>query len=484
MMEKFQFGKLHASSNAVESEMNDIKHRLLNGLPKPLHVDKFVSIHIKSFSGRAKLAMTEAQGNANTSDTDGNDECIEIKEMAQDDNETRKNAHTSDTGGNDKCIEIKEMAQDDNETRENAHTSDIDGNDGYIEMKEVAQDDNKTEPTTTVSRNDPIITTDTPDCESDSAIDSNQDLQYEQNWRNKNDPKKVNRTYLDTRPDWDPNAKTARSLGIGILVNGNLCTILTMSSKKTVVKNTCGFDSIMQILAHSCYNDNVRNNIENSEKQCFLFIREFLRKGPCNSIYKMRALLLKTVEFFVKPTVVNNIQIIDAASNIAYLCEKVFIDIPSVITTSRCDICGSTSDRKSVLFPINHNTMQKCGVKDLQSLIMTDTNFQQRCCDKHVHIKYSYGLFIFIEISYEDSSRRVLLNEFPLTLQIEADIYVLAGVVPHYGGSSMTSLGHYTALINQQDRWFEYDDLRNKPKYIQQMLASKAHLCIYVKGSV
>jgi len=59
MISKFGFGKINASSSAVESEFNDIKHRLLKYNLQSMRIDKFLTVHIQSFSGKAKLAMSE-----------------------------------------------------------------------------------------------------------------------------------------------------------------------------------------------------------------------------------------------------------------------------------------------------------------------------------------------------------------------------------------------------------------------------------------
>lgn len=38
--------------------MKDIKHILLNNIARPLRADKFVITHLRSFAGRARLAMS------------------------------------------------------------------------------------------------------------------------------------------------------------------------------------------------------------------------------------------------------------------------------------------------------------------------------------------------------------------------------------------------------------------------------------------
>jgi len=59
MVPIFGYGSPIATSSAVEAEFNDCKHQLLKNTSRPMRIDKFVTLHLQSFSGRAKLAMAE-----------------------------------------------------------------------------------------------------------------------------------------------------------------------------------------------------------------------------------------------------------------------------------------------------------------------------------------------------------------------------------------------------------------------------------------
>lgn len=58
MIPIFGYGKINASSSAVESEMNDVKHVLLKNMSRPMRADKFITRHLSSFTGKALLAMS------------------------------------------------------------------------------------------------------------------------------------------------------------------------------------------------------------------------------------------------------------------------------------------------------------------------------------------------------------------------------------------------------------------------------------------
>lgn len=57
MISEFGYGKINASFSAVESEFNELKHRLLRNDVRPMRIDKFLTTNIRSCAGRTKLAV-------------------------------------------------------------------------------------------------------------------------------------------------------------------------------------------------------------------------------------------------------------------------------------------------------------------------------------------------------------------------------------------------------------------------------------------
>jgi len=70
MISKFGFSKINASSSAVESEFNDIKHRLLKYSSQSMRIDRFLTV--QSFSSKAKLAMSEINRSVSPSTSNTN----------------------------------------------------------------------------------------------------------------------------------------------------------------------------------------------------------------------------------------------------------------------------------------------------------------------------------------------------------------------------------------------------------------------------
>jgi len=72
---------------------------------------------------------------------------------------------------------------------------------------------------------------------STSFFNESQDLLLEQNWRNKNISKKVKRTYLSVRPDWNITKLNKKNVvDIAMLENGNLCPSISEKNVKCRTK--------------------------------------------------------------------------------------------------------------------------------------------------------------------------------------------------------------------------------------------------------
>lgn len=307
MVPIFNYGSWTATSSAVEAEFNDCKHRLLKNISRPMRVDKFITLHLQSFSGRAKLAIAEQI--SDTKNTLENTENINSKTKERDSDIlciSQQNLRCTDvsfthTTFNETIQTDKDIINvEHNETSQTIKT-DI----SNMEEKENYEYD-------TVS--------------SDKSENEYSDLN---NWRNKNERRtKIKRTYLQPRPDFTGICKR-KKIDIAILQNGNLCESLRVGKDRFVVLNTCGFDSIVQLLATACIHSIFYDILVSATSDIFLFIKNFIDKGPSKEIYKQRATLLRKVEYFVSKNAYNIITI-NAVSNVSNLCDFFFMKIQVV----------------------------------------------------------------------------------------------------------------------------------------------------------
>lgn len=90
------------------------------------------------------------------------------------------------------------------------------------------------------------------------------------------------------------NAKLVQAKNKLLFNGNNFFQPIIVNEKKFMLKNTCAFDSIVQILATVAF-DSPRylKHIEESDNDTFGFILVFLESGAVNHVYGLRCLLLK-----------------------------------------------------------------------------------------------------------------------------------------------------------------------------------------------
>jgi hypothetical protein len=379
----FGFGKINASSSPVESEFNDLKHRLLKGENRPMRIQKFVSKHLRSFCGRAKLAMAN---NTNCIKEDSN--CIK---------QTSPNSVVSETE-----FTLPVNVFDNNITDKSFNGSD--------DSKKL------------------------------------HDLNAEHNWRNKNAPQKMKRSYLETYPDWDIPAFSKKKTAIDVLKNGSMCSYVQMEKCKIIVKNTCGFDSITHIFAGACTNESYRNFIKSSNSDESKFISCFLDVGPNKDIYKLRATILEKVKYFHQEQTVPEVLVLNAASNISNLCEWVFPSFISYTDTVSCTTCKTEKIFNKVILPINENIVKSHGYNKLKEAIL-EGKPQTKCCKRNTTISTRYGMQLLIECPIIDNLNKIQLKNIPYSLNIFEESFTLAGVVEYRGSKDLNEVGHYVAYV-------------------------------------
>lgn len=106
-----------------------------------------------------------------------------------------------------------------------------------------------------------VIETEENHSNSSSEKEKN-DLLFEQNWKNKNIPTKIKRSYLQERPDWNTISIAKNAVGITLLKNGKLCTAISEKKLTYIVLNTCAFDSLVHILASATMFESFNNTLQ------------------------------------------------------------------------------------------------------------------------------------------------------------------------------------------------------------------------------
>lgn len=403
----FGYRQINASSASVESEMKDIKHTLLKNKERPMRADKFVIIHLRSFAGRSLLAMSTHDSLLSTNNN------VSV---------TKNDVISSSISKTELISTIEESNQ----------PGDIPKSPIVLNQSRKYETDFNSPTNIKVEFNSEGIT----------ANDTNE-LNLEHNWRNKNTTQTNKRkTYLDNCPDWDISHTGKTRIGVINLQNGNLCPFVIINKKRVVVTNTCGFDSIVSIIACACINEYYKNSIETSDTNIMKFINCFLKNGCSQNTYKLRAEILMGVNNFKIQMDKNYTYNYKLFSSVGNVSQYVFKGNPSYIEIKNCAVCSHIIMRQSVLISINVDLIIKHGYCELSMAISEGMpNNRSICCKQHMNRDIRYGKQIFIEcdVKENDTEKEHSLAEFPPKIQSGDNSFLLAGIVARYGDTNLNT---------------------------------------------
>lgn len=456
MVPIFNYGSSTATSSAVEAEFNDCKHRLFKNISRPMRVDKFVTLHLQSFSGRAKFAIAEQTSETKNAFEKNKNIENKTKEKERDSDIIPCTLHPQQ---NLTCTDIQLIHTMYNE---NVQTDKDITNVTHNETSQTIQ--------TNISNTDEKENYEYDTVSSDKSENEYSDLNDEHNWRNKNERgTRIKRTYLQPRPDFIGVCKR-KKIDIAILQNGNLCESLKDGKDRLVIINTCGFDSIVQLFATACIHTFFHNTLVNATSDIFQFIKNFIDRGPCKLIYRQRATLLRKIEYFVSKNA--NVITINALSNVSNLCDFFFNEEPSCTLLKECDNCKKTITRNLTLFNLDFETIQLHGYDTIAQAIQNyTTNNYKKCtqCGENVKLKANYHSHLLIEC-IGDANIKIPLKTFPKTITLHDVSFSLVGVIHYIGGRNVKSAGHYTAYSLHGDKWILFDDLLKKCLLLKTIL--------------
>lgn len=463
MIPIFTYGSLTATSSAVEVEFNDCKYRLLKNISRPMRVDKFVTLYLQSFSGRAKLAVAEQIPNIKT-----------VFENIENKLENKTREKEIDLNIIPCTLQPQNLTCADTQLthitcNENPETSRDTINVTHIETPETIQ----------ISNTDEKENYECDTVSSEKSENEYSDLNNEHNWRNKNERKTFKRTYLQPRPDFAGVCKR-KKIDIAMLQNGNLCESLKDGKDRLIVINTCGFDSIVQLFAAACIHEIFHDFLINATSDMFQFIKNFIDKGPIKSIYRQRAKILRKIGYFVSKNTCNVITV-NALSNICNLCEYLLNEEPSCTLQKECGNCKKATTQNLTLdFQIIQSHGYNSIARAIQDYI---TNNYKECkqCGENVELKVNYHSQLLIEC-IGDKNVEVALKTFSKTLILNNASFSLIGVVHYSSGRSAKSIGHYTSYALYGDKWILFNDLLKKCRSVTEDNIVNPVVCLYIKN--
>lgn len=219
----FEYGRVPASSAAVEGEFNKLKNNILKNYTLPIRVDEFIKIHLDFLHGKLKIVDAKEDNISSDEST-----CMNEKEEVQ-------NVETTQTA------QTKCPACINNDTPTNAHICAICEIPVHtLQECSIACDEEEGHGQKRI-------------CLSCSAMKSSEEvlaIQEIENWRGLHKERKKQRVakYLGENRHGIQDALAWSKSKLPIIKNGNSMTLQVVNIDGTnyITTNTCAFDSLLQ----------------------------------------------------------------------------------------------------------------------------------------------------------------------------------------------------------------------------------------------
>lgn len=214
-----------------------------------------------------------------------------------------------------------------------------------------------------------------------------------------------------------------------VLQNGFRCGTVKFDNSSNIIRNTCPFDVIVQILFTTAVDDSKYFKfMQTEENEVFNLVFKLIENGPSADVYKMRFTMLKPLFEHTKVTTATKKRVIvnsyDATGSPADLWRTFFENTPSTFRTRNCENCGEMVSG-DVSLMLNHNIIIRQGFRCLQKAL----NFSQKVasnCECGIscteELVANYQIFIELEIRPGPGSdiKVCRLKDIPTTLLLNA----------------------------------------------------------------
>lgn len=286
-------------------------------------------------------------------------------------------------------------------------------------------------------------------------------------------------------------------MDIPILKNGNLSESVKFKTKYVCLRNTCAFDSFVQMLAHAIGKEKYYQNcIQDFQYPILKLAQNILIRGKITANdYKTRIEILQETNL-CKITGTRHVKFLDAACNVDHIIQMLFTDLPSVVRFTKCSSCDYMQCRNLPTLCINVEILLKKGFKYVQEAIddTENLNVRQALCKKcsvNLERTHDYGPHIFLDTSVisdpnynVECKENVSLENFTKMIKLGGKSYTLCGIIDYKGNQSKSfaTIGHYTAMAYTGFSWYEYDSLKPNKSCVSSQKIVTPHTIMYVQN--
>lgn len=307
----------------------------------------------------------------------------------------------------------------------------------------------------------------------------NKEMSLEENWRGINDgplEKRPRSSYLEPNSEWRTIdlSKTTKVTPLGLLKNGNTFSLkpIKLSDGNYILKNTCAFDSIVQITCTAvCDSDLYKSCLLNVKCANILslgeILEDLLKVSVSAQTYRKRASFLKKI--LPKDEVRSGLFEIDSSDSLSPLVKEIFKSMPSMNSIGTCsnETCKEVIDQAIVSKDIFCDGNFEMSVDILEQKI-------KECLIGHPTIcpcggTKTYQNFmnnhLFVSIFTKNKCINHKLCNIPKSIIFGEKVLNLRGCIGYRGAYS--TMGHFeTFSLRENNQWENYDDLKACPRNI------------------
>ncbi|XP_053593977.1 uncharacterized protein LOC106694172 isoform X2 [Microplitis demolitor] len=255
------------------------------------------------------------------------------------------------------------------------------------------------------------------------------------------------------------NAFTTNIQNLQLLKNGNYVrNPVNIRGSYYFATNTCGFDSIIQILSSSAMdNPQYMAFIDESKNKVLKFVKFFDENELSATTNKNRIVLLEDLFSHKIKKMLNSNQI-DLYDCVSTIYKQCFNDVPSGWLTHTCPNCHIYTS-PIIILQVNHYIIRKNGYHVLQEVL---NNEWTQKLDVRANVEASHSI-------------PGQLVDFPINLNLGDDQYQLSGVIAMLPGHFIS----YCRRIN--NRWDKCDGLKQKIECVKSHTSIEPQGVIYTK---
>ncbi|KAJ1518804.1 hypothetical protein ONE63_011579 [Megalurothrips usitatus] len=472
MVEPFKSPFPVATSAHNEGSFSDLKRQTFQNNPLPQPLSSFVAIHLRSLGGQVDIAAA-AELESSTEDNKiygAEDDPDDVKELREVDNWRGK-------------------ATRDTEEPEN-HTKGNPTADQEVDMKEP-ESHTKESPTA-----DQEVDTKEPENHTKENPTADQEVDAKKPER-QTEIKPTSSKYINKYPEMSISAgrdilMEPRNL---ILRNGNLTRFQTIGNSQIQVRNTCAFDSFVQIIAVGIIeNPRFRAMVEATmgAKSTLRVAWILAHEGANGTAMQMRTeVASKFADLKTGVSVPRRrreslaVLTYDMEDSISAVVSKLDLPFLSEEFTLRCSN-GHEDIRRKLCLDVNSKYIMKHGIGCLQDALIFHSAQEdidcryKNCAEKaeFVSIKYSDCILIDTGFANKNDKRNDLqpaLKDFPTKLEIAETTYDLVGIVAYTNR-------HFTAYAKRlRGVWEQFNDIARHPYLTKEQKQVTPHLLVYLK---